>query len=227
MASELLIILIPIAIIVIVFLVYYFNRKQIILRKLSKFNFKPVLRFKTNELTKITGKVLHVHEPFVVPYSKRKCVAYYFKIEKKVSTGKHSHWRTLIEKEDIQDFYIEKSGEVVLVRPTNTPKNYYSYLVEDSSAGSGFLNDPTPEFKELLDGFNIPSENFLGFNKRLKYSERIIEVGEIITVGGIAKWKAVDATISGYNYSKIAALESSDSQKLIITDLIQARRTDL
>lgn len=67
----------------------------------------------------------------------------------------------------------------------------------------------------------------MGFNKRLKYTERIIEVGEIITVGGIAKWKAVDASISGYNNYKIAVLESSDTQKTIITDLISARRIEL
>ena len=107
------------------------------------------------------------------------------------------------------------------------PTRPANYLVEDSSASSGFLNDPTPEFKELLQKFNITSENSFGFNKRLKYSERILEVGEIITVGGIAKWKAVDESISGYGNSRIAALESCDTQKLIITDLISARRIEL
>jgi hypothetical protein len=53
----------------------------------------------------------------------------------------------------------------------------------------GSFNDPSPEFKKVLDDFGIKSETWLGFNKTLKYTERIIEVGETITVGGIAKWK--------------------------------------
>ncbi|MCF7567376.1 E3 ubiquitin ligase family protein [Sabulilitoribacter arenilitoris] len=185
------------------------------------------MSFKTDELTKVTGKVLHVHEPFVMPYSKRKCVAYLFKIERKVRTGKHSRWKTLIEKEDIQDFFIEKNGEVVIVKPRKSPKNYYGYLVEDTSISSGTFNDPTPEFKKVLDDFGIESENWFGFNKTLRYTERIIEVGEVITVGGVAKWKAIDKSVSGYENSKIATLESSGNQKIIITDLISARRTEL
>ena len=70
------------------FLSYYLGRKRIVIRKLSKFKFKNVSQFKSNELTKITGKVLHVHEPFVAPFSKRKCVAYLIKIQQKVSSGK-------------------------------------------------------------------------------------------------------------------------------------------
>lgn len=110
-----------------------------------------------------------------------------------------------------------------MVKPVKFPKNYKSYLVEDRTVSSGFLNDPTPEFEVLLKQYNVSSETFFGFNKTLRYSERILEVGETVTVGGIAKWKAVDTAINGYNYSKIAALESSKEQKLIITDLPDAR----
>lgn len=204
---------------------YYFGRKQTLLRKLSKFNFKHITQFRSNELTKITGKVLHVHEPFVAPFSKRKCVAYVIKIEQKKSSGKNSYWKTLVEQENIQDFFIEDKGEVAIIKPVKIPKNYFNYFEEDKSVSSGFLNDPSPEFKKVLDYHNINSENFLGFNKKLRYSERIIEVGETITVAGIAKWKSVKEPISGYNYSKIAALESSPEHKLIITDLPKARRS--
>ncbi|WP_406685119.1 hypothetical protein N1F78_05180 [Seonamhaeicola sp. MEBiC1930] len=207
------------------FCTYYFGRKQTILRKFSKFQFKSISQFRSNELTKITGKVLHVHEPFVAPFSKRKCVAYLFKIEQKVSSGKSSHWKTVVEQEDIQDFFIEVNGDVVMIKPVKVPKNYFSYLVEDKSINSGFLNDPTPEFKKILDYYNVESENFLGFNKTLRYSERILELGEVITVAGIAKWKSVQEPIEGYSYSKIAALESNETQKLIITDLPEARKS--
>lgn len=226
MSSELPVFVIPILIILaistIVFLVYYFSKKQIILRKLSKFQFKKVAQFKTNELTKISGKVLEVNKPFIAPLSKRKCVAYVFKVRQKVKSGKNSHWKTLVKKEDIQDFFIEKDGELVMIKPSIESSNYYNCMVEDNSMSSGTFNDPTPEFQKVLEAYGIESANWFGFNKTLRYSERIIEIGETITVGGIAKWKALEQPIEGFNYSKIAALESDGVQKLIITDLPQA-----
>ncbi|WNH08849.1 hypothetical protein [Thalassobellus suaedae] len=222
--------LITIAIATIIFLVIYFSKKNIILRKLSKFKPKRITQFRTNELTKVSGKVLQVEKPFVAPYSKRKCVAYIFEVKQKVSTGKSSHWKTLVKKEDIQDFFIEKDGELVMVKPSLESSNYYSYMVEDKSVNSGTFNTPTPKFQNVLDDFGIQSETWLGFNKTLKYSERIIEIGETITVGGVAKWKVLNEPIEGYHYSKIAALESNDTQNLIITDLpkaIEVRRRNL
>ncbi len=209
-------------IVMVIFLVIYFNKKNTILRKLSKFKAKRISQFRTNERTKVSGKVLQVEEPFVVPFSKRKCIAYIFEIEQKVGSGKNSRWKTLVKKEDIQDFFIEKDGELVMVKPSQETSNYYSYMVEDKRVSSGTFNDPTPEFQKVLASFGVESENWFGFNKTLRYSERIIEIGEIITVGGIAKWKTLKEPINGHNYSKIAALESDINQKIIITDLPKA-----
>ncbi len=202
----------------IIFLVIFFNKKNIILRKLSKFKAKRISQFRTNELTKVSGKVLQVHEPFVVPFSKRKCIAYTFEIKQEVGSGKNSRWKTLVKKEDIQDFFIEKDGELVMVKPSRETSNFYSYMVEDKRVSSGTFKDPTPEFRKVLDAFGVESENWLGFNKTLKYTESILEIGETITVGGIAKWKTLKEPIEGHSYSKIAALESDVNQKIIITD---------
>ncbi|SFZ90585.1 E3 Ubiquitin ligase [Flaviramulus basaltis] len=206
------------AIAIIIFLSIYFSKKNIILRKLSKFKSKRITQFRTDELTKVSGKVLQVKEPFVAPFSKRKCVAYIFEVKQKVSRGKSSHWKTLVKKEDIQDFFIEQKSELVMVKPSKETSNYQSYIVVDKKISSGAFNNPTPEFQKVLESFGVESENWLGFNKTLKYSERIIEIGETVTVGGVAKWKILKEPIEGHNYSKIAALESSAQQKLIITD---------
>ena len=203
---------------IIIFLVHYFSQKQKVLRALSKFTFRRITQFQSNQLTKVVGKALHVHEPFIAPFSKRKCVAYEFVIEQKKSNGKSSYWDTLIKQSDIQDFFVEAGGEVVMIKPTKAPKNYRSYMVIDKSVASGTFNDPTPEFEALLRHYGVNSTNYFGFNKSLRYSERIIEVGETITVGGIAKWKKLSEPMEGYSYSQIATLESSEEQKIIITD---------
>ena len=200
-------------------LIYYFSTKQRIIRTLSKLPIKQIGSLRNREFTRFAGKALHVKEPLIAPFSKRKCIFYVIKIEKKKSNGKNSYWDTIVKEEKIQEFFLEKNGDFAMVRPSQDPKNYRSHLVVDKKVNSGTFNDPTPEFQELLRSYNIDSEGFFGFNKSLRYSEAIIEIGEQITVAGIAKWKSLKEPIEGYSYSKIAELESSDKQKLIITDL--------
>ncbi|WP_053976798.1 hypothetical protein [Mangrovimonas xylaniphaga] len=201
---------------------YYFSSKKVILRALAKIPHKTMGSIRTNELVKISGKALHANEPLKAPLSKRDCVFYSITIEQKKSSGKHSHWKTLIHDEQFHDFFVDHRGEMVMIKPSHTPKNYVTYLVPDKNTASGMFNNPTPEFEALLKRYHIESSNFFGFNKQLRYSEGIIEVGERITVSGIAKWKSFTEPIEGFPYSKILSLESEGKQKLIISDLPEA-----
>lgn len=208
----------------IIFIVSYFNGKKVLLRTLKKVPHKPVGGLQTNQFSKVTGKALHVKEPLIAPFSKRECIFYSIKIEQKKSNGKNSYWKTLVKEEKIQEFFVHINGEFVIVEPTSIPKNFISHLVVDKTQRSGTFNDPTPEFKGLLDTYNIDSENFIGWNKNLRYSEGIIEIGELITVAGIARWKRLNKPLPDYPYSKIATLEATEAQKLIITDLPEAQK---
>jgi hypothetical protein len=221
--NKLIVIVVILAVIAIIaFLSYYYSVKQIVLRRLSKTPHKSRSGFKPNEFLKVSGKALHVKEPLIAPMSRRKCIFYSIKIEKKVSNGKSSHWKTILKEEKIQEFFIDSNGELIIVRPKENPRNFVSYLVKDHKLSSGFLNDPTPDFESYLRQHNISSTNILGLNKSIRYHEGIVEVGEKITVAGIAKWKNLSEPIPNYPYSRIAELESSEAQKLIITDLPQA-----
>ncbi|MFY7671167.1 GIDE domain-containing protein [Tenacibaculum sp. MEBiC06402] len=219
---EILFIIIPV-IVVIFYLIYYFDNKQMVIRTLKKLPSSGISGIRTNQLTKVTGKALHVEEPLTAPFSKRKCIFYKIKIEEKRHTGKSSHWATIVKEEKFQPFFIEKNGEYVIVSPSRNPKNYKSHLVVDKKASYGYFQDSTPEFERLLKNYNVRSKGFLGFKKNIRYQEAIIEIGEEITVAGIAKWKNLNEPIEGYSYSKIAALESNEKQKIIITDLPKKR----
>lgn len=203
----------------IIFLAYYFKEEQVIIRTLSKIPRKPSSSLKTNELSKVSGKALHVKEPLKAPFTGRHCVFYQIIIEQRVNSGKSSHWKTLVKEERFQDFFIDTNGDFVIVKPQDNPRNYICHLVKDKTQSSGTFDDPTPQFVSLLKRYNINPENFFGFNKRLRYKEGIIHVGEQITVAGIAKWKTLNEPLPEYPYSKIAALESDHKQKIIITDL--------
>ena len=131
-----------------------------------------------------------------------------------------SHWKTYRSKEEkFQDFFIDTNGDFVIIKPQDHPRNYICHLIKDNKQSSGTFNDPTPKFEAVLRRYNINPETYFGFNKKLRYQEGIIEVGERITVAGIAKWKVLSEPIPEYPYSKIATLESEGKQKIIITDL--------
>ena len=211
---------------IIAFCSYYFSGKNVMIRTLSKIPNKPASSLKTNELSKVTGKALHVKEPLIAPYSNRKCVFYQILIEQKVSSGKSSRWKTLVKEERFQEFFIQTKTDFVIIKPQEQPKNYICHLVKDKDQFSGAFNDPTPQFQRVLNRYNIDAQNFLGFNRRLRYKEGVIEIGEVITVAGIAKWKSLSEPIPEYPYSKITTLESATKQKIIITDLpeVQPKR---
>jgi hypothetical protein len=218
--SYLIIICIVILVVTIGFIVYFFSSKQKVIRTLSKLPTKQIGTLKTNEFSRVSGKALNIKKPLIAPLSKRECVFYFIKIEQEKNDEDSSSWKTLVKEERIQEFFLENNGDIVIVKPSQNPKNYLSHLVIDKKTKSGTFNDPTPQFEALLLKYDIKSEGFFGFNKSLRYTEGIIEIGEKITVAGFPKWKELkDEQIEGYNYSKIMTINSSNQQKLVITDL--------
>ena len=215
-------IIIPLIILVvgtIIFLSYYLSNKQVILRKLAKTPIKSSSGMQTNAFVKVHGKALHVKEPLIAPLSGRKCIFYILRIEKQVSNGKSTHWKTIHNEESFQEFFVESRGDYVIVRPAKRPKkNYKSYLIKDKKMSSGAFKSTTPKFESILLKYGIDPKGLFGFKKTLRASEGIIEVGETITVGGIAKWKNLSEPIEGYPYSRIAELVSDNNQQLYITD---------
>lgn len=202
----------------IAFLIYYFSRKTIILRRLKKLPFAKISSLQNHKYAKIDGIAINIEAPLIAPLSKRKCVFYKITIEKKVSSGKNSRWKTLVDQEQIQDFFVQQNEERLVVFPTKEPKNYYDYLVTDKKTNSGTFNDPTPEFKNLLNFYNIDTEGFFGFNNTLRYEEAIIEVGERVTVAGFVKWIKLDNPVKDYSYSNVASISSKGKDKILITD---------
>ena len=180
---------------------------------------RSVSRFQNGKPTRITGKVLHVHEPLISPLSKRKCVAYSFSIEQKKSSGKSSYWDEVYREEKIQDFFVEKHGEVVMIKPNKAADNYNIVMETDFKKKSDWLNQPTPELERLLNTYNLKSTNYLGFARSFRYRERTLELGELVTVGGTARWKSVAEPIDNYSYGNIATLEGDVDNKILITDL--------
>ncbi|WP_299223202.1 hypothetical protein [uncultured Psychroserpens sp.] len=144
-----------------------------------------------------------------------------------MSSGKSTSWKILVKDEKSQEFFIETESDFAIVHPKHYNKNYICHLVKDKEQSSGSFNDPTPRLCRILESYHIDPHTFFGFNKRIRFKEGIKEIGETITVAGIAKLRTLSEPIPEYPYSKIASLESTDKQKLIITDLPEVRKKSI
>lgn len=129
--KTLIVILFILVFAVAIFTTYYFSDKRRIIRTLKKLKNNNISNLKQNELAKITGKAINIHEPLRVPMSNRKCVYYKIKIEQEVGDDDSTSWKTLIEEEKIQDFFLEKNGEKIIIKLTKKPKNFLGHFVVD------------------------------------------------------------------------------------------------
>ncbi|MFD0963681.1 hypothetical protein [Pseudofulvibacter geojedonensis] len=197
-----------------IFISFYFGERSVILRKLKKIEVKPINRIRENEIAKVIGKISVDNEFLIAPISKRKCVSYKVHVERKVKSGKHSRWSTIIDDKKSIDFIIESRSEKALIEM----KNIRSYFNEDEKQESGFLNDANPELEDYLNQYGEKSVGFLGFNKTIRYSEGILEPNESIAILGTANWKDPKDYNIKDSYSKILVLSGNQKDKLIITD---------
>ena len=201
--------------VVIAIIANYFSNKKVMLREFKKSRKKPINSIKENEYAKIIGKAKHANKPLIAPLSGRQCVYYHIVVEVK---GDKS-WRRIIDELRHQDFFIETSSEMAIIKTASVQKSMQRfYLVKDYKEKSGFRNDTTDKLEAYLKAHNEKSTGFLGTNKTIRYSEGVIELNELIAVKGVAKWNTLKEPIEGYSYSKILTLIGTKKEKLLITD---------
>lgn len=201
--------------ITIIIISLFFSTKNIILREFKKSRKKPINRIKENEYAKVIGNAKHVNTPLIAPLSGRQCVYYHIIVEVK---GDKS-WRRIINDVQSQDFFIETSTEMAIVKSAFMQKGTSKcHLVKDYKENSGFRKDAPEKLEAYLKQHNKKSTVLFGLNKTMRYTEGIIELNEKIGIKGIAKWKSLKEPIEGYSYSKILTFEGSKKEKLLITD---------
>ncbi len=209
------ILLIFVALILVIFIVsYFFSKKAVIKRKLKKAEFKRIDNFRNGDVAKIVGQVEFVEKPLISPLAKRKCAYYYIHIEQQVSSGKSTRWKTIIEEEVSSKFLIRDGDHYAFINDDKLK----SYIVQDRSFSSGFFNDTTLELENFLTLRGHKSENFLGFNKTLRYKEGILENEEKIAVFGKGIWKDATELELPKKYGKVLAITANNGTPIYLSD---------
>jgi hypothetical protein len=167
------------AVLVVIFLVFFFSRDAVIRRKLRK---TPLVRL--GEVTddqegRFVGKI-GILAKMAAPLSQRPCVHYHVKVRQKRRSGKHSHCRTIIDEHMTMDFALDDGSGTAEVQTDHVDVA----VDKDAHYRSGFLNDASEQLDTFLQSRGHESAGWLGFNKTLKYAEGILEEGETVAVLG-------------------------------------------
>ncbi len=192
----------------------YFSRKAVVKRKLRRMNVKTMSSVQSGETVKIAGKVEYDGIPLTAPFSGRKCAYYYVLLEHKVSSGKSSHWETLVEEEIAGNFVVREADYVARLDCSQVK----SYIVQDRNYASNIFEDVTDAEEKYLSDHHIKRTNLLGFDRSFRYSEGVLEQGERIAVIGKAEWKHAGQGELSDPYGKILIIGPGVKEPLYLSD---------
>lgn len=220
--------LLPAVLIIIIAVGYFFSKKAVIKRKLKKATYKSIGAFKDGAVAKIVGHVQIIDEPLIAPLSKRECAYYYVHIEQRVSSGKSSRWKTIIEEEVSSAFLIREEDHVAFINDTNLK----CYIVQDRSFSSDFLKDASQNLERYLERKGYKSENFVGLNKTIRYKEGVLEHDEKIAVFAKGNWKDATSLQLPEKYDQVLEITSHENVAIYLSDdpdttLQKAKKNDV
>ena len=200
----------------VVFLGWYFSADMRIKRALRQVPATPIGRVRPGERVRVTGTIVEEGLRLRAPFSDRPCAWYRVKVEEYRKSGKSGHWRTLVEEEKHTDFLLGDPTGMAYVRMV-APR---VAGLQDVRSRSGTFDDATHVEAGFLSRHGMNSTGLFGFNRTLRYSEAVFELGEDVTVlGRVASDDGRSPTFSGKGLSAGAVVLEPDAELgLLLTD---------
>lgn len=158
----------------------FFNPTAVLKRKLRKVPVSHIGSAMSGAQVRLTGKIATDNIGLTSPFMGRQCAWYRTTVEEYRSHGKSSSWQEIVKEEQYIDFVLEDvTGRcrVHMLRPSVAS-------TVDLQSQSGTFDDATMTENAFLQRHGLSSVGLLGMNRRLRYREQVLEVGETITVFG-------------------------------------------
>jgi hypothetical protein len=115
------------------------------------------------------------------PMTREDCVYYQYQIEQYVSSGKNSHWETILKGDSKENpFYVQDDTGTVRVEPEGSTV----VIPDDYQLETGLFTDVPPHIDEFMDRNGISCRTFFGFEKKLRFTERHLKPAEKVFVMG-------------------------------------------
>jgi hypothetical protein len=158
---------------------WYFSPNQKIWRALRQAPVIPIRDVPEGQPARITGQVHLWGQPLYGPLTGRPCAYYEVTVHQYRSRGRSGSWVQILKEVYGVPFIVHDGTGVAIVDPGQAKVA----LNMDSNSRSGTFDDATPAESALLQRHGIQSQGWV-FNKKLRYSEGVIEPGETVSALG-------------------------------------------
>ncbi|MEZ4402606.1 MAG: GIDE domain-containing protein [Kofleriaceae bacterium] len=125
--------------------------------------------------------VVQPGETLTAPLTGRVCVLFEMVVEEHVSNGKSGSWRQRAREVHGVPFAVVDGTGRALIDPRAAQLDVHI----DTTTKSGSFDDPTPAERAVLARYQVAGQGWV-FNKKLRYREGVFEVGERVTITGVA-----------------------------------------
>ncbi len=176
------VILIILAVIAIIVAAVYFEKERRIKRAIRAVP-KVALADGRTGVVRVAGQLSYAAQPLSAPLSGRACAYYEVRVEEWRSNGKSGSWRVLIREVLGQPFLLQDPSGRAFVHLDASSEIVVNKDFQDKS---GTFNDAKGHLEAFLARHGQSSTGLLGFNKKLRYLEGVLEAGETVTVVGVA-----------------------------------------
>jgi hypothetical protein len=184
-------------------------------------NVKPtaIREARDGKAVKIVGELVYAGRSIEAPLSQRACAYYSVVVQEYRSHGtRGGHWHEIIREEKGIDFYLRDDSGMALVRPASNGQDFPA-LVQDRKARTSPILSNDANLERFLNERGRSVEGTF-FRKNLRAYEGVLEAGERVAVGGLARWMP-DPDAAGGSYRetpKRLVLEASESLPLFFSD---------
>lgn len=167
------------ALVVVWLLAWYFSGAQRTKRKLRSAQLWSIGELPESTLGRVIGQVQALDRTLVGPLTGRPCVCYFARVDVRRTIGGTSPWKTIIKESRCVPFrLVDQTGHAIV-----DPLDAQVALTSERTSSSGTFDDATPAEEAFLAKHGHASKGRV-FNKDLRYTEEIIEIGETIAVLG-------------------------------------------
>ena len=153
----------------------FLSKEERIKRKIARTPLKPLSEVKVGDFVKIKGKAQRYDRISKAPLSREECLCY----QTLVTRLDLKEPRELAKEEVLHWFYVVEGNHQMLIVPSKAEVDLKRVFMKDS----GLLNDPTEEVRQFISRYEQKGK-FLGVNKGLEASEKILKEGQDVEVVG-------------------------------------------
>ena len=197
-----------------------FSRDRRIKRLLKRTRPTPIEDARDGKVVKIVGELVYAGRSIPSPLSQRPCAYYSIVVEEYRGRGTRSgHWQRIVTEQNGIDFYLRDATGMALVRIPAGTGAAYPALVQDRKARTSPILSNDADLVRYLSARGVSVEGTF-FRKNLRAYEGVLEAGERVAVGGLARW-VPDPDAAGGSYRETPqrlVLEGSESMPLFFSD---------